>query len=130
MGYKEDFRLMSPNLLAVTGIFVLLFLLPSGWGWFVLCVTTPFVIKDLILLKGFKQLLTKSYGAGLLKTVIISSVVYWFIRLTGRYALLSFIIIVFGFSAYKLWVARVFYLDKIREIEIMIWGKTNDRKKK
>lgn len=130
MGYKEDFRKMTPNLLAVTGIFLLLFLLPSGWGWFVFCVATPFIIKDLALLKSFKQIITKDYAINILKTIIFSSVIYWLMRFLGRYAWLSFIFIVFGFSAYKLWVARFFYLDKIREIEIMIWGKTNDRKRK
>ena len=77
----------------------------------------------------FQAILNKKYLLGIVKTAAISTALYFFIRWLGGYGVLGFILIVLGVSAFKLWIARDYFLKKIREIEIIIWGKTNDRKK-
>lgn len=129
MSYKEDLKNMVPNFITYSFIFLLLFLFPSGLFYFLLAIIIPFILKDLFFAKKFLAIFTKKYFFSIIKTLIISSLLYYSIRWLGNYGWLGLIIIVLGVSGYKLWSGRSYFINKIREIEIMIWGKTNDRPK-
>lgn len=120
---------MMPNFLTYSGIFLLLWLFPRGLFFFLLAILIPFIIKDIIISKSFIFIFSKKYFISLLKTAAISTGLYFFIRWLGGYGLLGVIIIVLGVSGYKLWSGRAYFMEKIREIEIIIWGKTNDKRK-
>ena len=122
MSWLTDLKYMTPNLLAVTGVIILIMLFPYGLLYFLIAITIPFIIKDLIMK-------VKPSVKGILTSLLIGTIFFYTIKFLGGKGLWGLITIVIGFSLYKLYKSRKYYMAKIREIEMLIWGRTNDKKK-
>ena len=130
MGWKKDLKDMWPNLLTYSFVILLIVLLPYRLWWFLFAIVTPFIVKDLIIAKSFKAIFTRSYLLNIPKTLALSTIVFYLAKYLGRKGWWGFLIIILGFSFFKLYLARDYYMSKVREIETIIWGKPNDRRKK
>ena len=75
-----------------------------------------------------KELTLIKYFLKLVSTYLQIFLLVGFIRLFGKYGVLGFVIIILGLVIYKIWKQWDFFINGIREIETMIFGKPLDKK--
>lgn len=124
--WKTSIRLIKP-FLPMIGVGLLLIGLiyvfkPSIW----VIITTILIFGLLftVINLDWKPLLNSLQGAGFVL------VLYGFYQLTGGAGFLGLFVALFLIVIWILYKRRKLFMKTIRDIEIMIWGKTNDRKRK
>lgn len=72
----------------------------------------------------------KNYANSILKTALIVSLFYVLLHWLGGYGVLGLILIVIVYVVYRLVKGRKQYVDAMRTVETMTFGKTFDKKNK
>lgn len=78
----------------------------------------------------YKKLPLKDIIKGLIKTFIYIYIFYTVIHWLGKFGTLGVIIIIVGIALWRVIKNRVMYMEAIRTIETMLYGKTLDKELK
>lgn len=123
---KEKGKKLLPRLAITFLILLLIFLFHLSFWWLLLVINLIVIARSLYQKKTLKQI-----SLGCASTTSLLLLLWGVNRTLGTVsAVLAFIIIVLGLTAFLLWKQKDAFIDGMRTIETQIWGKPLDQFKK
>jgi hypothetical protein len=123
MNNKEIIKMALPSIYFIVIIYIV-YTFVAIKGMFSLL----FIIVFLTMFKDFLPILVKN-AKSYVKLTITILCFFLLIRFLGLYGLIGFIATILLLAGYKIYKSRQFFMETIRNLETMIFGKPLDKKK-
>jgi len=120
-------KLIFPIIYTIVLIGVIIYIHPTFWQTINLLSGSSILIYLISSIKN-KELKTFKFIKLCITTYISILLIVSAIKWLGAYGIIGFVLIVIFFGAYKIYKQRKFFMEGMREIETMIFGKSLDKK--
>ena len=120
-------KLIFPIIYTIVLLGVIIYIHPTLWQTINLLSGSAILIYLISSAKN-KELKTFKFIKFCITTYISVLIIVLGIRWLGAYGIIGFVLIVVFFGAYKIIKQRKFFMEGMREIETMIFGKSLDKK--
>lgn len=130
---KEIISIFVKKTLPFIAVVYMLLLLTTNKNLFTinLIILTPLLVSKLfVAIKNKEQPSINEWCKSGLKTIATISLLYLFINWMGAYGLLGFILVILLLAAWRIYKSWELFMGGMRSIEMRIFGRTLDRKKK